>query len=143
LERFLSIDYGQKVVGLATFFKGCDPYPTPFGRVIYKSDDQVIKELELVIKTELIDTLVVGIPYYLDGNSSKMTEIVKRFGERLQLSYPDLRVFFQDETLSSFEAEDRMKKDPRYNFKVNSKEIDALAASIILEDFLREKKDIS
>jgi putative holliday junction resolvase len=85
----------------------------------------------------------VGIPYYLDGNSSKMTEIVKRFGERLQLSYPDLRVFFQDETLSSFEAEDRMKKDPRYNFKVNPKEIDALAASIILEDFLREKKDIS
>ncbi len=143
MERILSIDYGQKVVGLATFFKGSDPYPTPFGRIIYKSDDQVIKELELVINNELIDTIVIGIPYYLDGNSSKMTEIVKRFGEALQLKYPDQKVFFQDETLSSFEAEDRMKKDPRYNFKVNPKEIDALAASIILEDFLREKKDIS
>ena len=143
MDRILSLDYGQKVVGLASYFKGSTPYPMPFGRIIYKSDDQVIKELGLIIRDEFIDALVLGIPYYLDGNSSKMTEISKGFGEKLKLSFPDLLVFFQDETLSSFEAEDRMKKDPRYNFRVNLKEIDALAASIILEDFLKEKKYLS
>ncbi len=140
MNRILSIDYGQKVVGLATFFRGNDPYPTPFGRIIYKSDDQVIKELATLIRDEFIDTLVLGVPYYLDGNSSKMTETVKLFGKRLEDTFKDIKVFYQDETLSSFEAEDRMKKDPRYNFKVEPKEIDALAASIILEDFLKENK---
>lgn len=143
MERFLSIDYGQKVVGLATFFRGNDPYPTPFGRIIYKNDKQVIDDLTQIIRDEFIDILVLGVPYFLDGNSSKMTEIIKKFGEHLQSAFPNLKVFFQDETLSSFEAQDRMKRDPRYNFKVNPKEIDALAASIILEDYLRENKYIS
>ena len=48
-----------------------------------------------------------------------------------------LSVFEQDETLSTFEAESRMKESPRYNFKIDPKQIDALAASIILEDFVK------
>jgi putative holliday junction resolvase len=140
LKRFLSIDYGQKVVGLATYFRGTDPYPTPFGKIIYQNDNQVIEELSSIIRDEFIDTLVLGVPYYLDGNSSKMTETIKMFGAQLEKTFPNLKVIYQDETLSSFEAQDRMKKDPRYNFKVDPKEIDALAASIILEDFLRENK---
>jgi len=127
-------------VGLATYFRGTDPYPTPFGKIIYLNDNQVIEELSSIISDEFIDTLVLGVPYYLDGNSSKMTETIKMFGAQLEKTFPKLKVIYQDETLSSFEAQDRMKKDPRYNFKVDPKEIDALAASIILEDFLRENK---
>jgi putative Holliday junction resolvase len=33
-----------------------------------------------------------------------------------------------------------MKNSPRYNFKVDLKQIDAVAASVILEDFIRRKK---
>jgi putative Holliday junction resolvase len=127
-------------VGLATYFRGTDPYPTPFGKIIYLNDNQVIEELSSIISDEFIDTLVLGVPYYLDGNSSKMTETIKMFGTQLEKTFPKLKVIYQDETLSSFEAQDRMKRDPRYNFKVDPKEIDALAASIILEDFLRENK---
>jgi putative Holliday junction resolvase len=127
-------------VGLATYFRGTDPYPTPFGKIIYLNDNQVIEELSSIIRDEFIDTLVLGVPYYLDGNSSKMTETIKMFGTQLEKTFPKLKVIYQDETLSSFEAQDRMKRDPRYNFKVDPKEIDALAASIILEDFLRENK---
>jgi putative Holliday junction resolvase len=47
----------------------------------------------------------------------------------------------QDETLSTFEAESRMKSSPQYNFQVNLTQIDALAACVILEDFIRRKKD--
>jgi putative Holliday junction resolvase len=140
LNRILSIDYGQKVLGLATYFRDNSPFPTPFGRIINLNDEQVIKDLKTIIDEEFIDTLVLGIPYYLDGNSSKMTEIIKVFGLKLEKEFSKLKVFYQDETLTSFEAQDRMKRDPRYNFQVDPKEIDALAASIILEDFLRENK---
>ena len=46
-------------------------------------------------------------------------------------------LYFQDETLTTKEAEERMKKSPRFNFKVDPTQIDSLSASIILEDFLR------
>jgi putative Holliday junction resolvase len=48
-----------------------------------------------------------------------------------------LRIHEQDETLSTYEAEERMKRSPRYNFQVNLSEIDAVSATVILEDFLR------
>ena len=40
--------------------------------------------------------------------------------------------------MSSFEAENRMKNSPQYNFKIDLKHIDAVAASIILEDFMKK-----
>ena len=51
----------------------------------------------------------------------------------------DINFHFQDETLSSFEAEQRMINSPRFNFKIDKKQIDSLAASIILEDWIKSE----
>ena len=68
-----------------------------------------------------------------------MTKKIKGFGDLLKNNFPEQELFLQDETLSSYAAEDRMKTSPRYHFKVNLKEIDSVAASIILEDFIRQE----
>jgi len=135
-QTLLAVDYGQKVVGLATFCPGRDPFPTPFARIIYSSDQQVIEELKALIDDQAIDVVVLGIPYYTDGKSSEMTNLVKKFGKALESSI-SIPLFEQDEALTSYAAEERMKESPRYNFKVDMKQIDALAASIILEDFIK------
>lgn len=140
LEKFagkhlLSIDYGTKVIGLASYNTGRDPYPLCFGRIIYKDDEQAIDEIMVHIEENAFDILILGLPLYTDGTESEMTKRVRGFGELLA-KRSSLRVFLQDETLSSFEAEDRMKNSPAYNFKVDLKKIDEVAASIILEDFL-------
>ena len=142
-ERFLgktilAIDYGTKVTGLGIYTPGRDPYPLPFNRIVYKSDQQIIEELKEFIDDECVEVLVLGIPLHLDGNRSEMTEKVEAFGEQLKKSYSDLEVYYQDETLTTYEAEERMKNSPRYNFKVDVKKIDELAASIILEDFIKK-----
>ena len=67
-----------------------------------------------------------------------MTKKIRQFGEILTNHFHPLPIYFQDETLSTFEAQDRMKNSPRYNFKICLEEIDALAATIILEDFLKK-----
>ncbi|MBK24354.1 MAG: Holliday junction resolvase RuvX [Halobacteriovorax sp.] len=145
IERFkgkhlLSIDYGTKVVGLASYAVGRDPYPLCFGRIIYRNDDQVIKELMAHIDENAFDILILGLPLYTDGTESDMTKTVRNFGEKLK-EKAQIELFLQDETLSSFEAEDRMKNSPQYNFKVDLKKIDELAASIILEDFLASNQN--
>lgn len=122
-------------MGLASFHMGRDPYPLCFGRIIYESDEESIKEIQAHIEENAFDILILGLPLYTDGTESEMTKRVRGFGELLKQE-TSLRVYLQDETLSSFEAEDRMKNSPAYNFKVDMKKIDEVAASIILEDFL-------
>ncbi|EQC50177.1 RNAse H domain protein, YqgF family [Bacteriovorax sp. BSW11_IV] len=138
-KTILAVDYGTKVTGLGIFTPGRDPYPMPFGKIIYKSDDQIICDIKSIIDDELVEVIVLGLPLYTDGNESDMTEKVKKFSEEFLKTLDGVELYLQDETLTSYEAAERMKNSPRYNFKVDMREIDALAASIILEDFIKNE----
>lgn len=139
-KHILAIDYGQKFTGLANFKVDNDPFILTYGRIKYQNDDQLISELLKIIEDEFIDIVVLGVPFFTDGTESTMTKTIKEFGEKLK-AQTNCQFFYQDETLSSFEAQDRMRNDPRYNFQVDMTKIDAVAASIILEDFLKRSSD--
>jgi putative Holliday junction resolvase len=136
-KNILAIDYGTKVTGTATFCPGRDPFPLLCTSIIYQSDQQIIDELGKLVDDEGIDVLVLGLPLFTDGKESEMTKKVRAFSEELKKALPDLDLHLQDETLTSYEAEDRMKNSPEFNFKVDMKKIDMVAASIILEDFIK------
>lgn len=136
-KTILSVDYGTKRVGLASFCPGRDPYPTPLFQFSNAGDDTVIQQILEVVANDCIEVVIVGLPHLTDGTATDMTKKIQNWGGRLKNQLNNCSFFFQDETLSSFEAEERMKKDPRYNFKIDAKHLDALAASIILEDFLK------
>ena len=134
-KRILAIDYGTKFTGLANIHFGQDPFVLLYGRIKYESDTKLIEDIQKIIEDEFIDFLVLGIPYMNDGSQSDMTKRILEFKNQL-ISLTGLEVFEQDESLSSYAAEEKMKNDPKFNFKVDMKQIDAVAASIILEDFL-------
>ena len=136
----LAIDYGTSVTGLALFHPNQDPWPLPYGRIIYRSDHQLIQDIEQKIEEESVEIIVLGLPLCKDGGKSPMTKKVEAFGKALQQKLSQgVALYYQNEHLTTFEAEDRMKSSPRYNFTVDSKQIDALSACIILEEFLMEK----
>lgn len=139
-KRILSIDYGRKVTGVASFHVGNDPFPISYGKIIYQSDELLMKELAKIVEDEFIDILVVGVPYFTDGTESTLTKEIKKFIEKLQTEI-NIPVFEEDETLTTFEAEERMKNDPAYNFKVDLKKIDELCAVIILEQFFKHSQN--
>ncbi len=139
LKTLLAMDYGEKFIGVATYCVNRDPYPTPYGRIANKSPEQVVKELKKITDDESIDLIIVGLPHLTDGKATKMTERAQVFAKFIREQFT-LPVEEQDETLSTFEAESRMKASPRYNFQVDLSQIDAVAASVILEDFIRRKK---
>ena len=70
-------------------------------------------------------------------NFHKSTDYEKAY-EKWKKEVPRTPLFLQDETLSTFEAKERMKQLPQYNFKIDLKRVDELAASIILEAFLEK-----
>lgn len=143
-KRLLGIDYGQKFTGLATFTPGSDPFVLLYGRLPYKSDEALAFNIQKIVEEEFIDLIVIGVPFLLDGKSTTMTKTVLSFVDALK---PKLTIplYTQDETLSSFEAKNYMLNSPKFNFKIDMDQIDAVAASIILEEFcnkheLKEKK---
>ena len=139
LKTILAMDFGQKFIGVATYCVNRDPYPTPSGRIANKGNEMVLKELRAILDNECVELVVIGLPYLTDGKRTASTERAQAFVDmiREQISQP---VEDQDETLSTFEAESRMKNSPQYNFQVDLSQIDAVSACVILEDFIRRKK---
>lgn len=142
LKTILAMDFGEKFIGVATYCVNRDPYPTPYGRIQNTGPDFVIKELKKIIDDEFIDIIVIGLPHLLDGKATSTTTKAKTFVNFIKEHFT-LPIEEQDETLSTFEAESRMKNSPQYNFKIDLKQIDAVAASVILEDFIRRTKELS
>lgn len=133
------MDFGEKFIGVATYCVNRDPFPTPYGRIANTSPEAVIRELKKIIDDEIIDLMVIGLPHLTDGQKTSTTAKAQSFVNFIREHFT-LPIEEQDETLSTFEAENRMKNSPRYNFQVDMKQIDAVAASVILEDFIRRKK---
>jgi len=122
-KHIMAIDYGKKFTGVATYRFNNDPFPLTWGRVKYEKDDKsLLSELQSIIRDEFIDILVIGVPFFTDGKESTMTKTIKAFVElaRQELS---VDIYTVDETLTTFEAEQRMQNDPKYNFKVDLKKI--------------------
>lgn len=140
-QVLLGIDYGEKVIGLALYKVGMDPFPQPYGRIVVSRTQNPLQDIKNIVDDEVVDRIILGLPHLTDGQESKMTLHIKKWGDELSSFLGDIPLHHQDETLSTYEAEQRMKNDPRYNFKVDLQKIDELAASIIIEQFLQEQID--
>ena len=140
-KKIMAIDYGEKFIGLALFHVNRDPYPIPWERIQVKNKEAILAQINSVIDEEFIDIIVCGIPYLLDGKSTSTTRKMEQFSSELR-DYLPIPVYTQDETLSSFSAQERMKNSPRYDFKVDYTKIDSESACIILEDFILHQKEL-
>ena len=137
-KQILAIDFGLKVTGTALFCPGRDPFPYIGEKIIYQSLAETLNKLSKIIEDENVEILVLGVPYFIDGKSSETTKLIQNFGELLKNQFPNLDYFEQDETLTTKAAQERMKTSAAYNFKIDFTKIDGVAATIILEDFIRE-----
>jgi len=147
--NYLSIDYGEKYIGLGIFHEGLDPYPLKYGRIRNDRMTAVLKEIYDIIVGEEIHQIIIGLPRFPDGKDSKMTKVVQEFVDKIyevikiqSKEEKKIDIYYQDETLSTYEAEQRMKTMPEYNFKIDLSQIDALSAVIILEDYLKNTKKL-
>ncbi|MEI8346987.1 MAG: Holliday junction resolvase RuvX, partial [Pseudomonadota bacterium] len=103
-QNILAIDYGSKVTGFAFFCPGRDPYPLPWGKTNH-AGAALVEEIQKIITQENVQVVVLGLPLYTDGKSSRQTEEVKIFAVGLQKAITPVAVHLQDETLTTDEAQ--------------------------------------
>lgn len=100
--------------------------------VIEVDGSEVRQVAELVIKNE-IDTIVIGYPRNQSGEATAQTSVVEDFATKLRDL--DAEVVFQDESLTSVIAEQRLNARGQ-NF--SKADIDSEAAAIILQDYMEQ-----
>jgi len=132
--RYLAIDYGEKRTGLAI----CDANETivtPLAVIHGRKELQ--KKISAVIRKEDVEAVVIGLPLNMDGSEGSQAKLVLKFAEQLR-EHLDVPVHFQDERLSSFDAEQKLAPAELTRSK-RRKRLDAVAAASILEAFLEKK----
>ena len=133
MHRILSIDVGEKRVGLAMTDEMAI-IASPYGFVERKDSVEKIKQ---IIMEEHVHQIVVGLPYLPSGGLGSQAADVQQFVSDLS-KVTSLPIEFENEILSSVEATNRFKQAKK---RIKDKgEIDAMAATIILESYLTRNK---
>lgn len=128
--RIIGLDVGTKRIGIAKADTSVR-IAIPNGYVLVNG--QEIPEILRIARLNDTNFFVVGLPRSNDGNETAQSAYARKFADILAASMPGARIYFQDESLTSVVAEERLKKRKK-NFEKG--EIDAEAASIILQDFI-------
>jgi putative Holliday junction resolvase len=128
VNNILALDIGEKRVGIARVSM-LAKLPKALGFI--NNDFDFIQNLSKSIKEHQVDMIIVGLPRNMSGQETAQSIYVRNFIDE-KVKPLGLEVKFQDETLSSVEAQDRLG-----NNVVNKGDIDSQAAVVILEDYLR------
>ena len=128
-KNILALDVGDRRIGVALADSQIK-IAVPYGYL--ERSDKIIQQITELMLDHDINILVIGYPRNQSGEATKQTESVEQFAKELAEIEIDADLVFQDESLSSVEAERRLGR-------VKDKgEIDAEAASIILQDYLEQ-----
>ena len=107
--------------------------------VTHNGNDKIIlKRLDEIINNYEINTIVVGMPYNMDGTKTIRAEITEKFILKLKCKYNKIKIDSIDERLTTVSAHKTM------NFleinKHKKKEIvDTISALYILETYMNKK----
>jgi len=137
--RILGIDYGDSRVGIAV----TDPLGiTAQGleTIFYNGNDKILlRKLDEILEQYTIETIVVGMPYNMDGTKTVRAEVTEKFIHKLKCKYNKIKIETIDERLTTVAAHKTM------NFldvnKTKKREIvDTISAVYILEMYMNKLK---
>ncbi len=136
--KILGIDYGESRTGFA-ITDGLNITVQGLETVYNNGSDKIIlKKIDELLEKYEIDTIVIGMPYNMDGTISKRAEITERFIHKLKCKYNKIKIEFIDERLTTVAAHKTMNF---LNINKHKKRdlVDTIAAVYILETYLNKK----
>ncbi len=137
--RILGIDYGDAKVGLA-ITDALGITAQGLYTIVHKGNDKMLlRKLDELMEHYEVSTIVVGMPYNMDGTKTQRAEVTEKFLHKLKCKYNKIKIETVDERYTTIAANKTL------NFlevnKRKKKEIeDTLAAVYILETYMNKNK---
>ncbi len=134
--KILALDMGRSAVGMAI---SDEQKQMVFGRGVirnYKSLANLFKEIKNFCEREKVVEVVIGLPAGKEGEETAQTERIRSIGERLEEYLEDIPVEFEDESFTTFEANEFLGGVAGVKAGKRKDTEDEIAAVIILKRYL-------
>ncbi len=133
----MSVDLGKARTGIAV----CDKtefLASPYTVIFEKSPSRLIKKAAECAKETKAELIVVGLPKNMDGSEGESAQNARAFAEKLS-ALTGIETVMQDERGTTISAHNFLSETNTYG-KKRKNVVDAVAATIILQDFLDARK---
>lgn len=135
--RIMAIDYGDARTGVAV----SDPTGLLAGYTTViqsRKAEAVAGEIARLVKELGVEEVVMGFPRNMDGTEGPRAELYRAFAHRVETAV-GLPVRLWDERRTTIEAHSILHESGK-RMKAHKKNVDAVAASLILEGYLVRKR---
>ena len=134
----LGIDLGKARTGVAICDKG-ELLASPLTVVTEYHRDQLVEKLAVLAKENKAELLAVGLPRNMDGSEGESAQNAREIGALLEEA-AGLPVEFVDERGTTITAHGYLN-ETNTRGKKRKAVVDAVAATVILEDCLRRRRN--
>lgn len=138
--RILGIDYGEARTGFAITdelgitAQGLETLHSG------GSDRLILKKIDELLEKYDIGTIVIGMPYNMNGTKSERAELTEKLIHKLKCKYNKLKIDYIDERLTTVAAHKTMNF---LNINKHKKRniVDTISAVYILETYIEKQKN--
>lgn len=131
----IGLDIGNVRVGVS---RASWPVGLPTPMMTLKNDGEFLDNLMQLAEKEGVKFIVVGRPRGMNSQETNQTAYVDSLIGQIKAKI-NRPVYTQDEAVTSVKAEEELKLRGK---PYQKEDIDALSATYILEDYLREHEDV-
>ena len=108
--KIIGLDVGTKRIGVARADSTVKiAVPIGFIEVDGTEFDQILK----IARQNSTNSFVIGLPRSLQGEETAQSRYTRLFAKKLKERLNEAKIAFQDESLTSIEAENRLKKSKK------------------------------
>lgn len=127
-----ALDIGEKRIGVA-LADGVVNIARPLETILV--DGTEFDAIASLVEREKVEEIIIGYPRNQSGEPTAQTAFVEAFKDKLAKKTL-VPIIFQDESLTSVLAEERLKS---YGKRYEKSDIDMQAATLILQDYLEAR----
>ncbi|HBF74560.1 MAG TPA: Holliday junction resolvase RuvX [Lactobacillus sp.] len=137
--RLMGLDVGSRTVGVAVSdMLGWTAQGIEIIRINEEEKQFGIDRVKELVEHYEVTGFVLGLPKNMNNTLGPRAQASQDYGELLKQTF-DLPVDFEDERLTTVEAERMLVEEADTSRKKRKKVIDKLAASLILQNYLDRK----
>lgn len=133
MHKIMALDIGTKRIGVALsdFL-----HVLANGHSCVERNEEAAEKIKKIALENKVETIIVGIPFNMDGTQGSQAQDCFEFAKNFE---KDFKVIFEDERLTSEQAEENLRAK-KIDFRKNKELVDIESACIILEQYMVSKK---
>lgn len=135
MSQVIGFDFGTHSIGVAVG-QTITGTASPLAALKAKDGQPNWDAVEKLIKEWQPEFLVVGLPLNMDGTEQPLTDLARKFANRLHGRF-GIQVVLQDERLTTVAAKETLFDRGGYK-QLQKGKVDSAAAQLILEDYFNQ-----